>query len=66
MVKLPFSARSTQPTIAIRTTRKGDRCVLSVQDNGTGFVAQAAWPEDLGEFANRTRIICRATHMPIR
>jgi putative PEP-CTERM system histidine kinase len=26
------------------------------EDNGTGFVAQAAWPDDLGEFANRTAV----------
>jgi light-regulated signal transduction histidine kinase (bacteriophytochrome) len=34
---IKFSARSTQPKIAIRATRRADRCVLSVQDNGTGF-----------------------------
>ena len=32
-----FSARSSQPTITISSRTQGDRCVLSVQDNGTGF-----------------------------
>jgi signal transduction histidine kinase len=32
-----FSARSAQPTLTIRSRSSGDRCVLSVQDNGTGF-----------------------------
>jgi signal transduction histidine kinase/CHASE3 domain sensor protein len=32
-----FSARSTPPLITIRSRSNGDRCVLSVQDNGTGF-----------------------------
>jgi signal transduction histidine kinase len=34
---IKFSARSSPPTIAIRAERRGDRCVISVQDNGTGF-----------------------------
>jgi signal transduction histidine kinase len=34
---IKFSARSAQPTIAIRATRRDDRCVVSVKDNGTGF-----------------------------
>jgi PAS domain S-box-containing protein len=32
-----FSARSQPPTLQIRSRITGDRCVLSVQDNGTGF-----------------------------
>lgn len=32
-----FSARAAPPTITIRSRSTGDRCVLSVQDNGTGF-----------------------------
>ena len=34
---IKFSARAQPPVITIRGTRVGERCVLSVQDNGTGF-----------------------------
>ena len=34
---LKFSARAVPAEIAIRGRRIGERCVLSVQDNGTGF-----------------------------
>ncbi len=32
-----FSARAAQPTITVRAGADGGRCVLSVQDNGSGF-----------------------------
>ena len=32
-----FSAKSPSPTITIRTLTRGERCIISVHDNGTGF-----------------------------
>jgi PAS domain S-box-containing protein len=32
-----FSARATPPIITIRSEVKADKCLISVQDNGTGF-----------------------------
>ena len=34
---IKFSARAEPPAITIRSARVGRHCVLSVQDNGTGF-----------------------------
>ena len=34
---IKFSARSTPPVIEVRSACSAGRCVLSVQDNGTGF-----------------------------